>query len=96
MNGGGYYVMVKSRTCGIRVYFWPRDSIYVPPEIRECGSGGESLYPDLSWGIPAANFPMYPGYCDYDGHFDAHQIVFDLTFCVSALSACLLLPLEHD
>jgi len=33
---------------------------------------------------PAANFPMRKGYCDYDQHFDAHKMVFDLTFCVSA------------
>jgi hypothetical protein len=82
MNGGGYYAMVKSRSLGIQVYFWPRDSIIVPPEIRDCGSGGGSLYPDyFSWGLPAANFPMCSGYCDYDEHFNAHQMVFDLTFC---------------
>lgn len=96
MNGGGYYVMVKSRSLGIQIYFWPRDSNNVPPEISECGSGGGSLYPNPSWGPPAANFPMCPGYCDYDSHFNAHQIVFDLTFCVSALFTCLLLPLERD
>ena len=38
---------------------------------------------DPSWGIPAANFPFLPNYCNYDEHFDAHQIIFDLTFCVS-------------
>jgi hypothetical protein len=81
---GGYYVMVRSRMLGIRVYFWPRDnSIDVPPEIRECGSEGGSLYPDPSWGIPAADFPMSPDLCNYDEHFDAHQIIFSLTFCVS-------------
>jgi len=84
MNGGGYYVMVRSRMLGIRVYFWPRDnSIDVPMEIRKCGSGGGSLLPDPSWGIPAADFPISPGLCNYDEHFDAHQIIFSLTFCVS-------------
>ncbi|KAI0279493.1 hypothetical protein BGY98DRAFT_1176009 [Russula aff. rugulosa BPL654] len=34
MNGGGYYVMVRSRVLGIQIYFWPRDnSAYVPAEI---------------------------------------------------------------
>ena len=76
--------MVRSRVLGIRVYFWPRDnSVDVPQEIRECRSGGGSLYPDPSWGIPAADFPMSPGLCNYDEHFDAHQIIFSLTFCVS-------------
>lgn len=97
MNGGGYFAMVRSQSLGIMIYFWSRDSPDVPPEIRECGSGGGSLYPDPSWGVPAANFPMYPGLCDYDAHFNAHQIVFDLTFCVRDLF-CLpftFLP-EHD
>lgn len=84
MNGGGYYVMVRSRALGIQLYFWPRaNSAYVPTEIRELGSGGGLLDLDPSWGIPAANFPFLPNYCNYDEHFDAHQIIFDLTFCVS-------------
>jgi len=92
MKGGGYYVMVRSRTLGIRIYFWPHDnSTDVPQEIRKCGSEGGSLYPDASWGIPAADFPMFPGFCNYDGHFDVHQIIFSLTFCVS-LNTLLDLP----
>jgi hypothetical protein len=85
MNGGGYFAMVRSPTLGIKIYFWSRDSADVPPEIRESGSGGGSLYPDSSWGVPAADFPMCPDLCNYDAHFNAHQIVFDLTFCVSDL-----------
>ncbi|KAF8499612.1 concanavalin A-like lectin/glucanase domain-containing protein [Russula emetica] len=81
MNGGGYFAMARSQTLGIKIYFWPRDSAYIPPEIVECGSGGGYLYPDPSWGIPAADFPMYPDLCNYNDHFNAHQIVFDLTFC---------------
>jgi len=52
-------------------------------DTRVCGSGGRSLYPDPSWGIPTADFPVSPGLCNYDEHFDAHQIIFSLTFCVS-------------
>lgn len=75
--------MVRSQV-GIQLYFWPRaKSAYVPTEIRELGSGGGLLDLDPSWGIPAANFPFFPNYCNYDEHFDAHQIIFDLTFCVS-------------
>jgi hypothetical protein len=96
MNGGGYYVMVRSRVFGIQIYFWPRDkSACVPAEIRECGSGGESLYVDPSWGIPAANFPFLPTYCNYEEHFDAHELIFDLTFCVSLSTLLILLP-EQD
>jgi hypothetical protein len=97
MNGGGYFAMVRSRTLGIQIYFWPRDSANVPPEIFESGSAGGQLFPDFSWGIPAANFPMCPDLCNYDAHFNAHQIVFDLTFCVSNLFylLCTFFP-EHD
>jgi len=81
MNGGGYFAMVRSRFLGIQVYFWPRDSKDVPPEILDWKSGKGLIYPDPSWGLPAANFPMCPGLCNYDDHFDDHQLVFDLTFC---------------
>ena len=97
MNGGGFYAMVRSQTLGIKVYFWWRDSVDVPPEIREYGSGGGSLYPVPSWGLPAADFPMLSNLCSYNDHFDAHQIVFDLTFCVSGYSICFVTFLsEHD
>jgi len=97
MNDGGYFAMVRSRALGIKIYFWSRDSPDVPPEIRESFSGGGSLYPDASWGVPAADFPMCSDFCNYDDHFDAHQIVFDLTFCVSDLFylPCTFLA-EHD
>jgi hypothetical protein len=95
MQGGGYFAMVRSQSLGIKIYFWSRDSLYVPPEIRDCGAGGEYLYPDDSWGTPAADFPMCPDLCDYNSHFNAHQIVFDLTFCVSDLLYLPCLP-EHD
>jgi hypothetical protein len=85
MNGGGYFAMVRSSTLGIKIYFWSRHSVDVPPEIRGSGSGGGFLYPDPSWGVPAADFPMRPELCNYDDRFNAHQIVFDLTFCVSDL-----------
>jgi len=95
MNGGGYFAMVRSRTLGVKIYFWSRNSADIPPEIRKSRSG--ILYPDPSWGVPAADFPMYPDFCNYDDHFNAHQIVFDLTFCVSDLFylSCTFLP-EHD
>ena len=45
---------------------------------------------DPSWGYPDAHFPMDPDYCDCQQHFDEHQMVIDLTFCVSVLSALLI------
>jgi hypothetical protein len=85
LNGGGYFAMARSQTLGIKIYFWSRDSTNVPPEIRKHGSGGGSLYPDASWGVAAADYPMHPNHCKYDDHFNEHQMVFDLTFCVSDL-----------
>jgi len=87
LNSGGYYVMLKSRDCGIQIWFWPRDSPDVPKEISDGGVfEGEPLFPNPTWGAPAANFPLDPSSCGYDQFFDAHQMVFDLTFCVSDFS----------
>lgn len=84
LNGGGYYVMLKSRDCGIQIWFWPRDSPDTPPEIAGGAWKEEPLIanPLDTWGPPDANFPLDPNYCNYDQFFNAHQIVFDLTFCV--------------
>ncbi|KAL0956281.1 hypothetical protein HGRIS_002439 [Hohenbuehelia grisea] len=78
VNGGGWFVMHKSRDMGVRVWFWSRSDPSVPSAIT---SGSPVLtYGDMdSWGTPDANFP--PDTCQYDTHFNAHQMVFDLTFC---------------
>ena len=83
VNGGGFYVMSRSRDSGVQIWFWPRNSPYIPLEIFQGGLfEGEPLFPSYSWGEPAAAFPMDPGYCNYDQRFNAHIIIFDLTFCV--------------
>ena len=68
------------RTCdqGINIWFWSRNDTTVPTSVSE---GADTIVPDGSWGIPDATFP--PDTCNYESHFDAHQLVFDLTFCVS-------------
>ncbi|KAH8994699.1 concanavalin A-like lectin/glucanase domain-containing protein [Lactarius hatsudake] len=86
--GGGYFVMYKGRD-SVKVWFYPRDG-YVPRVIRDGAGRGQPVRPDFTWGLPAANFPFFPNYCNYAEHFDAHQIVFDLTFCVGVLSTYLL------
>ena len=82
-NGGGWYVMWKSREYGIRVWFWARGDGSVPNEVV---AGGSKLRPSGMWGMPDASFPTQPGQCDYNEHFDAHMMIFDLTFCVSTHS----------
>jgi len=83
--GGGWYVMQKSLFSGINVWFWSREDRSVPPEIS---LGGSDLLPNPLWGPPWASFPTLPVNCDYNTHFDAHIIIFDLTFCVSFCSCC--------
>ena len=74
--------MSKSRDYGIQVWFWSRNCPDVPPEIAQGGLfKGDLLFPNPTWGEPAGDFP--PDSCKYDQYFDAHQIIFDLTFCVS-------------
>ncbi|KAI0259260.1 concanavalin A-like lectin/glucanase domain-containing protein [Gloeopeniophorella convolvens] len=70
---GGYYAMSKTRWNGVQVWFWPRGSPDVPTRY--------AAVPEPHVGHPAATFPMNQGNCDYESHFDAHQMVFDLTFC---------------
>ena len=50
------------------------------------GYGAPLAGPTHAWGTPEAEFPLETDNCGYDAHFDAHQLVFDLTFCVGAPS----------
>ena len=96
---GGYFVVVRTRYSGmdtprVRVWFWTRYDPTVPPEVKgvpttDYVTGRPSIYPTPAWGMPEADFPLCEQ-CDYDGHFDAHSFVFDLTFCVSAVAVCAL------
>ena len=85
--------MSKTRDYGIRIWFWQRDDPTVPPEISHGASWrGDVLIdmPNPTWGEPAAYFPLDPSLCNYDQYFNAHAIVFDLTFCVRDFSTGLL------
>lgn len=104
--GGGYYVMARTRAEGIRIWFWRRDDPTVPADVRGTYGasvqkpldfmfgGPPSITPDPSWGVPDASFPV-GDFCDYNSHFDAHMMVFDLTFCVR-LSRSVSLPSNAD
>jgi hypothetical protein len=81
---GGFYVMSRSEAA-IKVWFWERNDFSAPLPIRYGPTVSQMLIPDSSWGEPLANFPMVSGSCGYDQYFDAHNIVFDLTFCVRTL-----------
>ncbi|KAI0066078.1 hypothetical protein BV25DRAFT_1912879 [Artomyces pyxidatus] len=73
---GGHYAMARTRQAGVQVWFWPRSHPRIPEEIK---SGADVLWPNPSWGTPVATFSWNT--CDYDAHFDAHQMIFDLTLC---------------
>ncbi|RXW14301.1 hypothetical protein EST38_g11546 [Candolleomyces aberdarensis] len=76
-RNGGWYVVQRDAAAGIKVWFWPRDDPSLPQSIRY-GSSDIDIGPE--WGMPEASFTFEN--CDYGGHFDAHQVMFDLTFCV--------------
>ncbi|KAG2079230.1 glycoside hydrolase family 16 protein [Suillus decipiens] len=70
--GGGFYIMEKSSTNGVSVWFITRDSLLL--------LDGEPLLDLVLLSTPDAYFPTDKN-CEYSKHFDAHSIVFDLTFC---------------
>ncbi|KAJ7647389.1 glycoside hydrolase family 16 protein [Roridomyces roridus] len=75
-GGGGWYAMQRS-SCGIYMWFWARNDTTVPIEVSQ---GLSTVNPDpRNWGTPDAAFPTDE--CDYASHFNAHSIIFDLTFC---------------
>lgn len=78
--GGGWYVMQRT-AAGINIWFWSRTDPTVPYEVS---SGTRSVSANSSWGLPSAAFPFTS--CDYASYFNAHAIIFDLTFCVSLLA----------
>ncbi|KAJ3844135.1 glycoside hydrolase family 16 protein [Lentinula raphanica] len=75
-NGGGWVATWRSPN-SISHWFWPRNAPNVPDEIRQGDS--DVVTPGENWGTPDATF-VWPQ-CDYNSHFDPHQIIFDLTLC---------------
>jgi hypothetical protein len=88
--------MVHLTDQGITIWFWSRNDPTAPAEVRGIGGGGNLLdavdnvlgsslsphviEPSDLWGLPEAVFPI--SQCSAS-HFDAHMMIFDLTFCVS-------------
>ena len=86
---------VERNDTAINVWFWPRSSFYVPPEVKW---GFDTVYPD-GWvcqnylyfvldniyqkitcqGLPVASFPNT--FCDFSSHFSEHNIIINLTLC---------------
>jgi hypothetical protein len=68
--------MQLSREAGINIWFKERW------ELEFLLDGGGPICVDLfTWGLPDAGFTWND--CDFDSHFNAQNLLFDLTFCVS-------------
>ncbi|KAG1725581.1 glycoside hydrolase family 16 protein [Suillus paluster] len=59
----------------IKVWFWERHDIFAPFDATT----GAWIIDTSLWGTPAANFPNTD--CDLASHFDANNIIINLTFC---------------
>lgn len=70
--------MRRAKGEGISVWFWSRYDLEVPDEVQY---GTKRVHVE-TWGSPEAVFTIEN--CDIESHFGLHEIVFDLTFCVSA------------
>ncbi|EJF65494.1 concanavalin A-like lectin/glucanase domain-containing protein [Dichomitus squalens] len=81
---GGYYVIVRTKYEGVSVWFWNRWDPAVPWEVKLPPTtdlfGPARVFPTALWGVPDAKFE-FGSNCDYEEHFDAHNLIFDLTFC---------------
>ncbi|KAG1765439.1 glycoside hydrolase family 16 protein [Suillus occidentalis] len=71
---GGWYAMERT-TSSIKVWFWERDDRSAPFDA----TSGAWIIDTSLWGTPAADFPNT--YCDLASHFDANNIIINLTFC---------------
>jgi hypothetical protein len=90
-NGGGIFALERSKKDGIKVWFWPRDlTRTVPFDILNDRDG---VHPE-EWAIPTAYFPTGDN-CDYEEYFDAHKIIFDLTFCVRRVPSPTIIERIH-
>ncbi|KAI0059352.1 2 beta-glucanase [Artomyces pyxidatus] len=73
-NGGGWYAMERTSSF-VKVWFWARNDGSVPSDVQ---SGAGSVDTD-NWGTPDAYFPNTD--CDIASHFQASNIIINLTFC---------------
>ena len=69
--------MCRTKEDGVSVWFWGRDDLSVPDQVRY----GHKHVRTVTWGIAEAVFSAEN--CDMEEYFGLHEIVFDLTFCVS-------------
>ncbi|KAH0835784.1 hypothetical protein J3R83DRAFT_9627 [Lanmaoa asiatica] len=72
--GGGWYAMERTNNY-ISIWFWERGDASAPSDA----TSGAATINTSNWGTPAAYFPSTD--CDLATHFDANNIIINLTFC---------------
>lgn len=70
-NGGGTYAM-EWNSGGISIWWWPRN-------VARPGDALSTNPNPANWGAPASKW-VGTG-CNWDGHFNNHNLIFDTTFC---------------
>jgi len=73
-DGGGYYAMERTTT-SIKVWFWSRQSAYIPAAL----TNGATSIDTSGWGEPTAYFPNTD--CNISSSFGSLNIIINLTFC---------------
>ncbi|KAN0078477.1 glycoside hydrolase family 16 protein [Tylopilus felleus] len=71
---GGWYAMERTNDY-ISIWFWERGDTSAPSDM----TSGAATIDTSNWGTPAAYFPNSD--CDLATHFDANNIIINLTFC---------------
>ncbi|KAF8556871.1 2 beta-glucanase [Imleria badia] len=72
-NGGGWYAIERTNNY-ISIWFWKRGA-----SAPSDATSGASTIDTSNWGTPVAHFPNTQ--CDLATHFDANNIIINLTFC---------------
>ncbi|EIN06365.1 endo-1,3(4)-beta-glucanase-like protein [Punctularia strigosozonata HHB-11173 SS5] len=73
--GGGWYAMERTNKF-IKVWFWPRNSKFVPLDVYS----GSPIIDTTFWGTPYASFPS-TSTCDLEAKFGENNIIINLTLC---------------
>ncbi|EJD01317.1 glycoside hydrolase family 16 protein [Fomitiporia mediterranea MF3/22] len=75
-NNGGYFVMKRTQSEGVFIWFFERNDPSTPLEVRD----GKYAGPNSYWPTPDASFPSSDK-CDFASHFSEHAIILNTDFC---------------
>lgn len=78
MNGGGVYVL-ELRSEGIRVWYFPRETVHAEVASLMAGSAYPSKVDPSNWQQPLADFPNTE--CSIEEHFRNQSIIANIDLC---------------